>query len=177
MVSVQPQGVADDSKRLMSVLFLLREDTAEDGVDAEGREDACGEAGGGDFFGSSASGEFEGSGGEAAKRGERCGGLRIAEDVAGSDGSARTAPQVFSQQNEAVGIVEWERTQEDAFDKREDSRSGADAESQCDDHGKGEAWRFAQLAKCKAEILFDCAHASYLAPKSGSDRVAKIRQC
>jgi hypothetical protein len=62
---------------------------------------------------------------------------------------------VISQQNQALRIAEWERTQQDAFNEREDSRGGAYAESQSEDDCQGKAGRFSQLAKGKAEILFE----------------------
>ena len=39
MVTVQPQGIADDGERLMAIFFLLSKNTAEDWVNSKGRED------------------------------------------------------------------------------------------------------------------------------------------
>ena len=72
---------------------------------------------------------------------------------------------MISQQNEAVGILERKRAQEDAFDEREDRGGGADAKRQREDDGQGESRRLAQLAQCEAEILCERVHAPSLAPK------------
>jgi hypothetical protein len=46
---------------------------------------------------------------------------------------------VVSQLNEVVRIMEWERSQEDAFDEREDGGSSANPESQGKDDCHAEA--------------------------------------
>ena len=50
----------------MGVLFLLREDAAENGLDAERGKDARGEPGGVDFLRSCAAGEFVAGGNVSA---------------------------------------------------------------------------------------------------------------
>lgn len=88
--------------------------------------------------------------------------MRICADLGRSDGSVRAASQVISQQNEAFRIAEWQRTQEDTLDEREDSGGGSDAKSQSEHDGQTEARRFPQLAKCETEILCECVHAFFL---------------
>ena len=69
---------------------------------------------------------------------------------------------MISQQDKPVRITERERTQENAFDEREDCRGGANAQSQGEDNCQGEPRRFLQLAKCEAEILCQRVHKSSL---------------
>ena len=108
-------------------------------MNAERGKDAGGEAGGVDFLRSGAAGKLIAGGRVAAQGGKGAGCVRVGSDLAGGDGSVRAASQVISQQNEAVGIAERKRTQQDAFDEREDRGGGADAQGQGEDDGQGEA--------------------------------------
>src|SRR5579862_3342310 len=136
----------------MAVLFLLSEDAAQEWTNPERWEDARSESGGVDFFRSWAARHFIARGDKAAQTGECSGFARVRADLAGSDGHARAAVQVISQQNELVGVGERERAQQDAFDKGEDCRSRADTEGQHEDDGYAEPGGFKELAKCEAEI-------------------------
>src|SRR5260370_9650432 len=125
LVTVDPQDIANDRERLMRVLFLLRKNAAKDGTHAQRWEDACGEPGGVDRFRSGAAGKLIAGGNIAAKRGKGAGCARVRADLAGGDGSVGTTFQVIPQQDETVCIAEWERLQEDDFDKREDGGGSA----------------------------------------------------
>jgi len=93
----------------MGVLFLLRKDAAQNRRHSEGREDAGSEPGTVDFFRSSAPGELIAPGDVATQRGKCAGCLRVDADLAGSNGSTRAVPQVISQKNQAVRIIERKR--------------------------------------------------------------------
>ena len=67
---------------------------------------------------------------------------------------------MISKQNEVIGIREGERTQENAFDQRENGGGGADAESQSDNDGQSKAGSFQQLAEGKAEVVSESGHTS-----------------
>jgi hypothetical protein len=54
---------------------------------------------------------------------------------------------MISQQDQAVRVAEWERTEKDAIDERKDRSRRSDAERQHQQHGEGEARRFTQLPK------------------------------
>src|SRR5580658_6374193 len=144
----------------MSVLFLLVEDAAQDRTNAESWEHACGEPLAIDLLRSCAAGKLIAGADVAAHRGKRAGGARVGGDLAGGDGSVRAAADMIAQQNQAVGIAERERTQEDTLYEREDRSGGADAESQGEDDGQSEAGCFAKLSKREAEILRERVHAS-----------------
>jgi hypothetical protein len=66
---------------------------------------------------------------------------------------------MISDEDEAVRIAEWERTQQDTFDQREDRRGRANAESQCEHDCEGESRRLPKSSQCEAEMLFECVHA------------------
>jgi hypothetical protein len=67
---------------------------------------------------------------------------------------------VISDQNKAVRIAEWERTQEDTFDQRKDGRGRPNPEGQREYDREGKTGRFPQLPQCEAEMLSECVHAS-----------------
>ena len=160
VITVQPQGIADDSGRLAGILLLCGEDAAEHGCNAECGKDAGGEPAGADLLRSCAAGELVVGGRVPTKGGEGPGCARVGFDLTGSDPNFQAGSQVISQQNEAVGIPERKRPQQDTFDQREDRGGCADTEGQGEDHGQGEAGCLAQLATGGAEILCQCVHAS-----------------
>ena len=121
LVTVQPQGITDHGEWLMGVLFLLRENAAQDGLNTEGWKDASGEAGGVNLFRSCATGKLIAGGRVAAQRGKGAGSVR---SRCRSRGRSREyweersgLAEVISQQNQAVRIAERERSQQDAFDQ------------------------------------------------------------
>ena len=104
LVAVQPQGVTDDGERLMSVLFLLRKNAAQDGTNAEGWKYACAKTGGVDFLRNCASGKLIAGADVSAKRRKCAGRVRVCADFASRHGGIRAASQMISQQNQTLGI-------------------------------------------------------------------------
>ena len=132
---VQPQGVTDDGQRLMVVLFLRGEHAAEDGLNTERGENAASQAGSGDFLSGSAARKLKVSADVATKGGKGLGGARVYADFTRSHGSPRATSQVISQLDESIGILEWKRPQQDAFDERVNRGGGADAQDQREHDG------------------------------------------
>ena len=64
----------------------------------------------------------------------------------------------FGELDDAVGLRERKRAEQDAVDDREDSGVGSDAESEGEDGGGGEAGRFCQDAKAEADVLPEGFH-------------------
>ena len=139
VIAVQPQGVTDDGKRQMGILFLRGEDTSEDGLNAQCGKDAGGEAGGFDLLWNGSARELVAGGRVSAQGGKSSGCARVGSDLTGSDGSVHATSQLISQQNQLVGMLEWKGTQQDAFDDREDRGGGADTQGQGEDDGQGKA--------------------------------------
>src|SRR5258708_6531252 len=96
LVTVQPQCVADDRERLMGVLFLLRKDAAKNGTDTQSWKDARGKASSINLLRNCTARNLIVGSDVAAKRGKGAGCIRVCADLAGRDGSTRTATQVIS---------------------------------------------------------------------------------
>src|SRR6266404_6159319 len=127
----------------MGIVFLLREDAAEDWLNAKRRKHAGSEASGIDFLRLCASGKLIAGRDVAPKRGKCLGRTRVCRDVTSSHGHAPAAPQVLSQQNKSFGIFERKWAEQDAFYEREDGSCGADPQGQGENDGDREAGCFA----------------------------------
>ena len=153
--AVEPEGVAEDGDGLVGGFFLGSEDAADEGRNAEGGKDAGGEAAGDEDFRVGSAGELVGGGGIGAERGEGAVGVGVGGDFAGGDAEVESRAEAVAGKDEAIGMVEGKRAQEDAVDEGEDGGGGSDAEGEGEDDGEGEAGRFAQAAGGVAEVL-DC---------------------
>jgi len=131
------------------------EDTAEGGVGTEHREEIGREANDADAFGRAIASEIfvatDGDGdlfesGVVALDVEILGG---GEPVLCDVEAGGTVPE----NDEAIGIGEWERTEEQGVGDGEDGSVGTNADGQGEDSGENEAGGAAEIAKGDGEVL------------------------
>src|ERR1700679_522217 len=133
MEAALPCAVAQHRNLLMLRILLLREDTAEDWLDAERGKYAAGQACAIDLRGLAASGQLIAIAGEGAQRREAAGAANVLSYLGAGDGlHAAEAPafQGIVERDEPRGILKGKRTQQHAFHQRKDGGGGADAEGE-----------------------------------------------
>ncbi len=67
----------------------------------------------------------------------------------------------FGELDDAVGLREWKRAEENAVDDGEDGGVGSDAESEGEHGGCGEAGRLRQDAEAEADVLPQGSHKGF----------------
>jgi hypothetical protein len=152
-----PEFVAEDDGAIAGLHVGGSEYPAVEGTEAEEREELfrdvggfdslrLGVAGGGEFFGGVA---MDGDGGERSGGAADVGNVRKRQAEIGKIEEGAACGDV----DEFVGIREWERTEEDGIDDREDGGVGADAESESEDGDNCKGRRFFQEAEGETGVV------------------------
>ncbi len=151
--ALPPEGGADYRYRGGVFVLLLGEGAAEDGVDSEDGKKRGGHAFGGGVKGGSGAGNVVAGADVAAGSGKGLAFTLEDEDVGGGDAEVvRVFGDEFMHADEAAGIGEGQRAQQDGLHDREDRGRGADSHGKGEDRGCGEGRRLAQLAQAVAQV-------------------------
>ena len=153
MIAIEPQRIADEGERCVGVVLLRGEDAAQNRPNAERREDSSAEACTGELLGSSVAGKLVAGDEKRAHGRKRPRRVLVGGDFARGDAHARALADMITNQDQAARIGEWQRSEKNAFDEREDGDGRAHAQRQREDGGQVERGRLEHLAKGEAKVV------------------------